>query len=177
MEAADEARLASLAAEGDRDAFARLVTPHAKILAGYIAKRVGISADADDILQDTMLSAWKSVANFDGRSSFRTWVVSLAKRRVADFYRKTGRSETVPLSENEWAYAKDIINESENRMDVKSALAHLNGDDNELVYLIFTARLSYNEISEAIGIPAGTIKSRMAAIKMKLKKMLEGSGK
>jgi RNA polymerase sigma-70 factor (ECF subfamily) len=172
-----DARLIERIKNGDRNAFEALVGPYGKALGSYIAYRVKNGADADDIIQETMLSIWQSVASFDGRSSFKTWLFGIAKRRLADFYRKNGKNDVLPLTDFENALtAKDHLSESIERMDIDMALANLNDGENELVYLVFQAQLSYKEISELLGIPEGTVKSRMSNIKAKLKKLLGGEG-
>ena len=62
------------------------------------------------------------------------------------------------------------------KMDIKQALTRLSQRDNELVRLIFNAGLSYTEVSEVLDIPVGTVKSRMSAIKTKLRASLGGEG-
>ena len=72
--------------------------------------------------------------------------------------------------------AKDNLNETIERIDVEQALVNLNSKDNELVYLVFQAQLSYQEISAILDIPVGTVKSRMSSIKTKLKTLLSWEG-
>ena len=158
---------------GDRNAFELLVNPYVQALCNYILFRVKNNADADDIAQETMLSIWQSISTYEYQSSFRTWAFSIAKRRVADFYRKSIRNETLPLTDFENVFtAKDNLNETIERMDIEQALANLNSKDNELVHLVFQAQLSYQEISAVLDIPVGTVKSRMSSIKTKLKTLL-----
>ena len=163
--------------KGDRNAFELLVNPYAQALCNYILFRVKNDADANDIAQETMLSIWQSIATYEYQSSFKTWAFSIAKRRLADFYRKNSRNETLPLTDFENVFtAKDNINETIERMDVEKALENLNSKDNELLYLVFRAQLSYQEVSEVLDIPIGTVKSRMSSIKTKLKALLGCEG-
>jgi len=158
---------------GDRDAFERLVEPYVKALFNYISFRVNDVSDANDIIQETMLSIWQSIRSYEYGASFKTWAFSIARRRLADFYRKNKKHDFLPLTDFENVFiAKDSLNESIDRMDIDNALLHLNSNENELVYLIFQAQLSYQEISAVLGIPVGTIKSRMSNIKSKLKTLL-----
>jgi len=154
--------------KGDRDSFEQLINQYSKNLCNYIKFRVKNDADVNDILQDAMLSIWQSIATYEYGSSFKTWIFSITRRRIADFYRS--RHDVLPLADYEESF--EINDEIEERIDIDRALSRLSDKDNELLHLIFQAQLSYHEISELIGIPVGTIKSRMSGIKAKLKKML-----
>ena len=171
---ANEKQLIERVIKGSTIAFEQLMHPYAKALVNYIMYRIKNEANAKDIIQDTMLSIWQNIASFSHRSSFKTWTYTIARRRLADFYRTGAKHETSPL--NDYANnlpAKDSLTESEERMDIRQAMQSLDHKDNELVHLIFQAQLSYQEISEVLGIPVGTIKSRMSAIKGKLRPLLE----
>ena len=170
-----EGHLIQQTTQGDRDAFDLLIGPYVKALGGYIAYRAKNLSDANDILQETMLSVWRGIGSYKGESSFKTWAFTIARRRLADFYRKS--ENNLPLMElGEILPAEDAIESSLTRMDVKSALKKLSDTENELVYLVFHAGLRFAEISEALGIPVGTVKSRMSKIKTKLKPLIAKEG-
>ena len=170
-----EAHLIQRTIQGDRDAFELLMAPYVKALGGYIAYRAKNQSDASDILQETMFSVWRSIGSYKSESTFKTWAYTIARRRLADFYRKD--ESHLPLSEfGDALPAEDDFGKSITRMDVKSALSKLSDKENELVHLVFHAGLSYTEVSEVMDIPAGTVKSRMAAIKAKLKPLIAKGG-
>lgn len=170
-----EERLVKRTIQGDRDAFEMLIGPYAKALGGYIAYRVKNQNDANDILQETMLSVWRSISSYKSESSFKTWAFTIARRRLADFYRK--KDNSLPLTGlGDILHADDDLSKSVTRMDVKSALTRLSDKENELVHLVFHAGLSYAEISEVMNIPTGTVKSRISGIKTKLKPLIGKEG-
>jgi RNA polymerase sigma-70 factor (ECF subfamily) len=68
------------AREGDNDAFARLVEPLRRELHAHCYRMLGSSHDADDVLQDALVRAWRGLAGFEGRSSLRTWLYTVATR-------------------------------------------------------------------------------------------------
>lgn len=157
----------------DGNAFEQLMSPYLKTLFNYIKFRTGNDADANDIYQETVLSVWQSVAAYKNQSSFKTWVFSIARRRLADFYRKSGKNETLPLTDYEnTAIDEDNYEGCDERIDVEQALKKLSARDNELVYLVFQAQLSYQDIAEMLNIPVGTVKSRMSGIKAKMRTLL-----
>jgi RNA polymerase sigma-70 factor (ECF subfamily) len=73
-----EARLLQAARAGDEDAFARLVEPHRRALHAHCYRMLGSVTDAEDALQDALLNAWRGLAKFEGRSSLRSWLYTIA---------------------------------------------------------------------------------------------------
>lgn len=154
----------------DERRFERLCRPQLDALYGYIASRVSEN-DAEDILQETLLSAWRSFSGFDGRSSVKTWLISIARRRICDFYRLRELPE-YGLDGIEIASGADLESDTAERLDASAALRYLSPAERELVTLVFDSGLSYAEVSEVLLIPVGTVKSRMSSIRAKLKTIL-----
>ena len=73
-----DARLLQAARAGDEDAFARLVEPHRRALHAHCYRMLGSVTDAEDALQDALLNAWRGLAKFEGRSSLRSWLYTIA---------------------------------------------------------------------------------------------------
>ena len=74
----NERRLLEAARGGDEDAFARLVEPHRRALHAHCYRMLGSVTDAEDALQDALLNAWRGLAKFEGRSSLRSWLYTIA---------------------------------------------------------------------------------------------------
>jgi RNA polymerase sigma-70 factor, ECF subfamily len=74
----NDARLLEAARAGDEDAFARLLEPHRRALHAHCYRMLGSVADAEDALQDALLNAWRGLAKFEGRSSLRSWLYTIA---------------------------------------------------------------------------------------------------
>ena len=89
--------LLSRAQSGDGDAFAQLVEPYQRELQVYCYRVLGSLADAEDVLQDTLVSAWQGLAGFEGRASLRTWLYRVASSRCLDALRQARRRP--PVSE------------------------------------------------------------------------------
>jgi len=172
-----ESTLIRKAGSGSKEAFEVLMKGLMDIIYSYISSHVDTAEDIKDILQETMLSVWNGLKSFDSRSSFKTWVIGITRRRIADHYRKRYRDAADRLSEFEDILSsEDDYERINNRNDIKAALAVLDKTEREIVFLAFNVQLTYSEISEIMGIPAGTVKSRMSAIKAKLRKQLDKEG-
>ncbi len=83
--------LISRARGGDGEAFRALTEPHRRELQVHCYRMLGSFQDAEDALQDTMISAWKGLAGFDGRASIRTWLYRIATNRCLDALRSASR--------------------------------------------------------------------------------------
>lgn len=75
----------------------RWVAQHGDALLRYALLRVDDPSTAEDLVQETLLAAWRGRARFDHRSAFRTWLIGILKTRIADFYRRAGRERLTPL--------------------------------------------------------------------------------
>ena len=175
----DETLLES-AAKGSQRAFEALMDRYMRVVYSYIALRAS-SADAADILQETMLAVWQGISGFDRRSSLKTWLLAVARRKLCDFYRARQSARELSMSEvfPDSCGEKFDIDSGEDmaagiteRLDAAAAIKSLDAGERELIYLIFEAGLTYAEVSEATGIPVGTIKSRMSALRAKLRGLL-----
>lgn len=173
MSGGDQSILIEKAVAGNSCAFEELMRNYMKSLYNFILLRVPNDEDIKDIIQDTMLSVWQNLGSFDSKSSFKTWVFGIANNKVNDYFRRLYRYRADPINEDfDLCDDYDFTEKSTIGTDVTRAVLGLSSKDKELVHLIFNEQLSYSQISEIIGIPTGTIKSRMAAIKEKLKKRL-----
>jgi len=85
------ADLISRARAGDGDAFRELTEPHRRELQVHCYRMLGSFADAEDVLQDTLLAAWQGIAGFEGRASLRTWLYRIATNRCLNARRSASR--------------------------------------------------------------------------------------
>jgi RNA polymerase sigma-70 factor (ECF subfamily) len=85
------AELISRARAGDGEAFRALTEPHRRELHVHCYRTLGSLQDAEDALQETLLSAWRGLAGFDGRASLRTWLYRIATNRCLSTLRSAGR--------------------------------------------------------------------------------------
>ena len=159
-----------LAKSGDKAAFELIMGPYVKTLYHYIRLRVGDSRDIQDITQEIMLACWQGLDSFREDSSLSTWIIGIARRKISDFYRRA-RPELNLIDDD--LPAPDGADDLIEALDVRQAVKRLPLPEREMVFLIFSARLSYQEVAETLGIPTGTVKSRMSSVKSKLRSYLE----
>ncbi|MDF2539972.1 MAG: hypothetical protein K0S76_2993 [Herbinix sp.] len=168
------------AVKGDNSAFEELMNPYLKIIYNYICMHVSSQEDSKDVLQDTMLAVWQGLLGFDHKSGMKTWIFGIARRKIADYYRRfyrNHRNKTIDILEmSEELHADFEIDRVTDQIAVQDAVGTLNDQDKELVYLIFNAQLTYKQVEQITGINEGTIKSRMYSIRAKLKKQLKEGG-
>ena len=122
---------------------------------------------AQDAVQDAFLTAWRTAAGFDARrGSASTWLLTLVHRRAVDVVRREDRRRGLPLDDAPVA-SGDATDETaevrELRRDVQAALGQLTPLEREALELSYYGGLSQSEIAEKLGVPLGTIKSRMFA--------------
>jgi RNA polymerase sigma-70 factor, ECF subfamily len=130
---------------------------------------VGNPDDAEDILQETYAAAFERRGSFKGESSLKTWLISILVRRAARHHRYRRIWKTVSLhllgGVEESGLAEDTaispVKELELRMDVRRMMDSLSRKHREVLVLREVMGLSYQEISEVLGIPTGTVESRL----------------
>lgn len=175
------ALVAAVAQERDREAFARLFDHFAPRLTAYLLRQGADAAQAEEIVQDTMVTLWRKAALFDpGKSSLTTWLYRIARNRRIDLMR---RDRDMPLEpENpvfDIADTTDLEGEldaSQREAAVRSAMQTLPEEQRSLVVLAFFDGLSHSDIAERTGLPLGTVKSRIRLAFTRLRRTLESDG-
>lgn len=163
-------------ASGERDALTELYHRERHPLFAYLLHLIGDVEVAEEILQDTFVAVWKSAGSFAGRSSARTWLIGIARRQAHN----TLRRRSVPRANiAAAAHLPGTLPEPEERVitaatreEVVVAMTHLSPDRREALVLAFAHDLSYQEMADLLGIPVGTVKSRLNGAKRALKGLL-----
>jgi RNA polymerase sigma-70 factor (ECF subfamily) len=171
--------LVNQARQGDAGAFHALVDRHAKALFGLAYTLLGNTADAEDVLQETLLGAYKQIAQFEGRSSVKTWLTKILVRQVSKVYRsrRVRRAESLADAEQQNAEPAAPRTGSVNvdrQVDVHAMLKTLSEEHREVLVLRELQGLSYDEIADALAIPQGTVESRLHRARQQLKQRFAG---
>ena len=131
---------------------------------------------AQDAVQDAFLTAWRTAPSFDrARGAPATWLMTLVHRRAVDVVRREDRRRASPLEDAPVA-SGDATDEAvelrDERLRVRAALEVLTPAEREALELAYYGGLSQSEIAERLGVPLGTVKSRMFAGLAKLRDAL-----
>lgn len=118
--------------------------------------------DADDMTQDCFLRALKAWDQYDSIASRQAWLWGIAKRTRADWFRKKQRNITASRKMFDEYNEIDSSQSSDNDIDkVWDAIKKINNEQGEVIHLRFTAGLSYIQIAQTLGVPVGTVRSRL----------------
>jgi RNA polymerase sigma-70 factor (ECF subfamily) len=137
-------------------------------------------ADADDLSQETFIRAFRSIGGFDERYQLYTWLRKIAVNLCINHLNRQKRFRLVPLPQGDGeADAVDIpdprsdVDTSGLRRDLDRALTRLPADQRTVFVLRVDQEMSYNEISEMLKIPVGTVMSRLNRARERLKELLK----
>jgi RNA polymerase sigma-70 factor (ECF subfamily) len=176
----DEA-LVALIARGDESALAELYDRVGRVAYGIAHRILRDERLAEDAVQEGFLAVWRSAATFRAeRAKASTWVVTLVHRRAVDIVRREERRRAEPLEAATGPEAADPGGSAEDeawlgfeRERVLRALAALPDAQREAIELAYYGGYSQSEVAETLGVPLGTIKSRMFAGLARLRELLD----
>lgn len=167
----------------DPSAFASLFERHASSVHRYLLKRVG-PQNAEDLVGETFVTAFRSRTNYDlGRPDARPWLFGIATNLTRHYWRSESRrrSREVPspgdsLSHDHSDDVSQQVFYSSQGSAIAQALAYLDDAHRDVLLLIAGTGFRYEEVSEALGIPVGTVRSRMSRTRSRLRELLGESG-
>jgi len=176
----DEALIA-LVARGDDTALAELYDRIGRVAYGIALRILRDERLAEDAVQEGFLAVWRSAATFRAeRAKASTWVVTLVHRRAVDLVRREERRRAEPLEPVGGEDTPDPAGSAEDeawlgfeRERMLSALAALPDAQRESLELAYYGGYSQSELAEMLGVPIGTIKSRMFAGLARLRELLD----
>lgn len=179
LEDAPDALLAQRAQDGDDRAFAVLVRRHSPFLVAFATRYLGGSADADDVVQEALVAAWRRLDELREPERIRSWLATSVARRATDVLRTRARRDVQPLPEVERADERspDPERAAEGRLATRAlgdALARLPREQREVWLLREMAQLSYDEIAARVGEPTATVRGRLARARSAVLAAMEG---
>jgi RNA polymerase sigma-70 factor (ECF subfamily) len=164
-------------AGGDKSALGRLYDRYAGPLCGLAEKLLGGGKrEAEDLVHDVFLEVWRQAEDWDPeRGSVRAWVFLRLRSRALDRLKSPGHSRAVALDDSHVDQAGATDEDpalAPDRTAVRKALAALPSEQRAVLELGYFEGLSSTEIAEKLGVPVGTVKSRVASAMAKLREGL-----
>jgi RNA polymerase sigma-70 factor (ECF subfamily) len=175
----DEA-LVALLARGDETALGELYDRSGRVAYGLARRILRDDGLAEDAVQDGFLAVWRGAAGFSPeRGKASTWILTLVHRRAVDLVRREERRRADPLDERHDTPSGPSTEEAAwlrfERERVQDALSRLPDVQREAIELAYYGGYSQTELAERLGVPLGTIKSRMFAGLARLRELLDDS--
>ncbi len=179
--------------KGRTEAFGVLVRRYERELYGYLRRYVGDANLAEDVFQNTFLQLYTKIEQYEPGRPVRPWLYTIATHQAIDALRRNGRHQAVSLdrerretSEGDLRQLMDTLESSgpgpferahgeERRELVRASVERLPDFLRQVVTLAYYQGLKYREIADILGIPVGTVKSRLHAALVKLQETWAGS--
>jgi len=166
---------------GDQAAWDQIVRQHWRKVFNLAYKFVGRHDEAEDLTQDIFLKIFKALHTFDRRANFQTWLISISRNLCIDHYRSVRKeretmardvdaSQLAPVSRERGPHSQ--LEQTDLKNLVKLALAELPPALRQAVVLRDLQEFSYQEIADQLGLPEGTVKSRINRGRLELARQL-----
>jgi len=160
-ETADDLALVAQARDGDLDAFEVLVRRHTRVVYAHALRFFGDPQAAEDIVQEVFVKVFRSLDSFDERARFSTWLYRVTRNTCLDEVR-AGKRRPVPIDPIDLHdVGEDFADEVVLASTIELAMRGLPPEDRDALSAVSVFGLSYAEASRTLGVPEGTVKSRV----------------
>jgi RNA polymerase sigma factor (sigma-70 family) len=176
--------------DGDSGAWSELVRAHHRRVYGLCYRFTGSAADAEDLTQDVFLKIYSNLASFDTtRGSLQVWITTMTRNLLVDNFRRTKNQRATGSLDDGWDQTEElrpidrlvaqgpspheVAAHKELEKMVQAALANVSVELREAVILRDLQDMDYKEIAQVLGIPEGTVKSRISRGRAELARLLE----
>ena len=180
-----DGQLVELVAQQDAGALEALYDRYGRAAYSLARRILTEETLAQDVVQEVFLSLWRDARRFDaGRGTVATSLLSMTHHRAVDVVRREenlrrwrSSDEGLELEPDPKARVEDEVEASERRTEVRAALAELPAAQREALLLAFFGGYTQREVAALVGVPLGTVKTRMAAGMRKMKEALQDAGR
>ena len=183
---AEEAALIDCIVSGQASQFEILVGKYQQRIYASMLGMLGNRHDAEDVTQETFLTAFRKLDQFERRSSFYTWLHRIAFNSAIDLQRRKKRTrnqfasgdmtETVEPKEQQLVSPASIVMTKETVCQVQLALSRLDEERRNIIVLRDLQGIDYAEIGIMLGIPLGTVRSRLHRARIELREIMKAMG-
>lgn len=151
------------------DEFEGLLESEKSSVERFVRFRMSSTADADDVLQEIFLAAYRKFPQLKNKDSFKAWIISIARNKCNDYFRKKATQYEIPIDELTEKELSDSRHGISVVYTVRETLDLLGDKDKQILYLYFWKELPQAEIARRLNIPIGTVKSRLHTAKQNFK--------
>ncbi len=141
--------------------FETLAADNMPSLERFVKFHVGNLQDAEDILQEVLTAAYRGTETLSDEAAFKPWILGIARNKCNDYFRKKAKRMEIPLESLGETSLTTGIHGVTTRVVVRETLEKLGGTDKQILYLSYFRDLRQAEIASRLGIPVGTVKSRL----------------
>jgi len=176
--------------DGDSGAWAEMVREQHRRVYGLCYRFTGSATDAEDLTQDVFLKIYSNLASFDiGKGSLQVWITTMTRNLLVDNFRRTKNQRVTGSLDDGWDQTEELkpvdrltshgpsphelAAKKELEKMVQNALSHVSVELREAVILRDLQDMDYKEIAQVLGIPEGTVKSRISRGRAELARLLE----
>ena len=175
----DEA-LVNAIAEGDRRAMQVLFGRHQVKVYRFLVRMTGDTAAADDLVSEVFFEVWRKAASFEGRSQVSTWLLGIARFKALSAARRRTEDQlsdfTAETIEDGSDDPETVLAKQDTSAVIRECLQQLSVDHREIIVLVYYHEKSVDEAAAIVGIPCGTVKTRMFYARKRLAEMLKEAG-
>lgn len=135
----------------------------------FVRFKINSKTDADDILQEVYMTAYQKFSQLKNRESFKAWIISIARNKCNDYFRRIATQFEIPLEELTELQQSDSRHGTAEISMVRDTIELLGDKDKQILYLFFWKEIPQAEIAKRLNVPIGTVKSRLYTAKQNFK--------
>lgn len=176
----DDKDLLQRIACGDKTAMRALFARHNLRIFRFIVRMTRNEATAEDVTNEVFLEIWRNANRFEGRSAATTWMLTIARNRTISALRKRSEAQ---LDEDYAANIADdadtpetVTSKGDKGEQIRACMQQLSAEHREIIDLVYYHERSVAEVADIVGIPEGTVKTRMFHARKKLGALLQSAG-
>lgn len=173
---ADDRDLVAAASAGDQAAFEALVRRHARTVYAHALRFFGDPMTAEEVAQDVFIKVYRSLDSFDGRSRFTTWLYRVTRNACLDEVRAGRKRPALVDHFEDDALVDDFSDTVAVSASLEAAIRTLPPEDRDALSAVSLFGLSYAEAAASLGVPEGTVKSRVFRARRTLAAALGAGG-